>query len=134
MRVLVALFLVGHGLVHALYVGQARRHFEVEPGARWPAGSWALSRAWGDPATRWVVAIVFSLVAAAFAVAGIALLARAPWWAAIAGSAAVASAVVLVLAWDGRLRGVDVQGAYALLIDTVIVALALVVGWPRIDG
>lgn len=107
MRVLVALFLVGHGLVHAIDVGQARRLYRVEAGATWPDGSWALTRAWGDPTTGCLVAIVFSLVAAAFAVAGVALLARAPWWAPwwapITGVAAVASAIVLVVAWDGRL-------------------------------
>jgi len=69
MRVLAALFLVGHGWVHAIYVGQARRLFQVQPGASWPDGSWALSRVWGEPVARWLVAVVFALVAAAFAVA-----------------------------------------------------------------
>jgi hypothetical protein len=134
MRVLVALFLVGHGLVHAIYVGQARRLFEVQPGASWPDGSWALARVWGDPATRWLVAIVFALVAAAFAVAGAALLLPAPWWAPVATAAAVASAATLLLAWDGRLRDVGVQGAYALALDAAIVALAVLVRWPALDG
>lgn len=134
MRFLIALVLVGHGMVHAIYVGHARGLFQVEPGATWPDGSWALARVWGDPATRWMVAIVFSLVAAAFAVAAVALWARTPWWGPVAGSAAVASAAVLVLAWDGRLHGVGVQGAYALLIDAAIVVLASVIRWPAIDG
>jgi hypothetical protein len=120
--------------VHAIYVGQARRLYQVEAGATWPDGSWALSRVWGDTVTRWMVAVVFALVATAFAVAGVALLLRAPWWAPMATSAAVASAVVLVLAWNGGLRGVAVQGAYALPIDAAIVALALVLRWPPIDG
>jgi hypothetical protein len=134
MRVLVALFLVGHGLVHAIYVGQARRLFQVQPGASWPDASWALSRVWGDPATRWLVAILFAVVAAAFAVAGAALLLRAPWWAPVATSAAVASAATLLLAWDGRLRDVAVQGAYALALDAAIVALAVLFRWPSVDG
>lgn len=83
---------------------------------------------WGDPVTRWMVAVVFALVAAAFAVAGVALLARAPWWAPVATSAAVASAATLLLAWNGRLQDVGVQGAYALAIDAAIVVLAL---WVR---
>lgn len=134
MRVLVALFLVGHGLVHAIYVGHARRLFQVQPGATWPDGSWALSRLWGDPVTRWMVAVVFALAAAVFAVAGVALLARAPWWAPVATSAAVASAATLLLAWNGRLQDVGVQGAYALAIDAAIVVLALWVRWPSVDG
>ena len=135
MRILVALLLVGHGLVHAIYVGQARRLYQVQPGARWPDGSWALSRVWGDPATRWWVAVVFALVAAAFAVTGVALLLRAPWWAPMAAAAAAASAATLLLAWDGRLRDVGVQGAYALAIDAAILLLALVVRWPSsVDG
>ena len=49
MRLLVALVLVGHGLVHAIYVGHARRLYQVEPDATWPDGSWALARVWGEP-------------------------------------------------------------------------------------
>lgn len=134
MHVLFGLFLVGHGLVHAIYVGHARRFYEVQPGVGWPAGSWALSRTLVDPAARWFVAVVCSLVAAAFTVAAIALVLRQPWWAPLAGSAAAVSALALLLAWDGRLHDIAVQGAYAVVLDAVIVVLAVVVSWPRVDA
>ena len=49
MRLLIALVLVGHGMVHAIYVGHARRLYQVEPGATWPDGSWAVVPVWGEP-------------------------------------------------------------------------------------
>ncbi|TVQ64842.1 MAG: hypothetical protein EA379_00690 [Phycisphaerales bacterium] len=134
MQVPFGLFLVCHGLVHAIYVGHARRLFEVRSGVVWPDGSWALSRTLGDPAARWFVAVTFSLVAAAFTVAAIALVLRQPWWAPLAGSAAAVSALALLLAWDGRLHDSAVQGAYAVVLDVVIAVFAVVVSWPHIDA
>jgi hypothetical protein len=69
-----------------------------------------------------------------FTAAAVALLLRQPWWAPLAGSAAVAWAVALVLVWDGRLHDGAVQGAYAMLLDAAIAVVALVVSWPPIDG
>ena len=127
-------FLVAHGLVHGIYAGQARRLFEVAPGATWPDGSWALSRLLGDPVVRACVAGAFAAVAVAFAVAGVALVLRAPWWGPVAAAAAVVSAGVLLLAWDGRPRDLALQGAYALALDAAIVVLALLFRWAPVDG
>jgi len=132
MGIPVGLFLVAHGIVYGLYVGQAVRVFELKPGFTWPDGSWALAGLIGNPAVHSLVAVVFSAVAAAFAVSGVALIARQSWWAPLASTTAIAATVVLVLLWNGRLQGLDTQGAYAILINAGIVVSALLLHWPRV--
>jgi len=132
MAILFGLFLVAHGAVYAMYAAHAKRLFELKPGLTWPDGSWALSGLLGDPAVRSVVAVLFSLVAAGFVVSGIALMARQQWWGPLASVAAIVSTAALVLLWNGQLRGLDAQGAYAILINVGIVVCALVLHWPKV--
>ena len=132
MGIVVGAFLIAHGLVYGLYVGQALRLFELKPGFTWPDGSWALSGLIGSPAVRWVAAVLLSLVAAGFVVSGIALIARQSWWGPLAAVTAIVATVALVLLWNRRLRGLDAQGAYAILINAAIVVAALALHWPRV--
>jgi hypothetical protein len=130
--VLVGVFLIAHGIVYGLYVGQALRLFELKPGFTWPDGSWALSGVIGNPGVHSVAAVVLSLVAAGFAVSGIALIARQSWWGQLASVTAIVAIGALVLLWNGRLQGLDAQGAYAILINAAIVVAALALHWPRV--
>lgn len=132
MNFLFGLFLVAHGAVYGLYAAHAKRLFELKPGLTWPDGSWALSRLIGDPAVRSIVAVLFSLVALGFVVSGIALMARQTWWGLLASFAAIVSTAALLLLWNGQPRGLDAQGAYAILINGGIVASALVLHWPKV--
>ncbi len=130
--IVVGAFLIAHGVVYGLYVGQALRLFELKPGFTWPDGSWALSGLIGNPAMQAVTAILFSLLAAGFAVSGIALIAGQSWWGPLASVTAIVATVALVLLWDRRLRGLDTQGAYAILINAAIVVAALALHWPKV--
>ena len=132
MSIIVGAFLIAHGAVFGLYVGQALRVFELKPGFTWPDGSWALSGLVGDASVRSLVAVSFSLVAAAFAVSGIALIARLSWWGPLASVTAIIATVALVLIWNGRLQGLDAQGAYAILLNAGIVVAALALHWPNV--
>ena len=76
----------------------------------------------------------FSLMAAGFAVAGVALMFRQSWWQVLAAAAAVASTLLLVIAWDGRPRGAREQGLYGIVTNAGIVACALVLHWPTVAG
>ncbi len=132
MVILVGAFLIAHGVVYGLYVGQAFRLFELKPGFTWPDGSWALSGLIGNQGVHSVAAVLFSLVAAGFAVSGIALIARQSWWGPLASVTAIVATVALVLLWNGRLQGLDAQGAYAILINAAIVVAALALHWPKV--
>jgi len=134
MVIVCGLFLVAHGLVFALFAGQAARLFALRPGMRWPDASWALSGLIGDAAVRRLVTVLFSLVAVGFAVAGVALMFRQSWWQVVAAAVAVFSTLLLLIAWDGRLRGARDQGLYAVVINAGIVVCALVLHWPGVTG
>lgn len=133
MNIVFGVFLIAHGLVYGMYAAHAARLFELKPGMSWPDASWALSGMIGDSAVRWLVAVVFVLVALAFAVSGAALVFRQPWWATVASAAAVISTLMILLAWNGRLQGLSEQGLYAVVINIVVVVSALVLHWPKIS-
>ncbi len=132
MIILFGAILVAHGLVYGMYAAHAMRLFELKPGMTWPDSSWALSGLIGDSAVRWVVAMLFLLVAAGFVISGVALMFRQSWWQVLAVVAAAVSTLLIVLVWDGRLQGLSEQGLYAILINAVIVVSALVLHWPTI--
>jgi hypothetical protein len=125
-------FLIAHGLVYAMYIGQALRLFELRPGFTWPDGSWALSGLIGDSAVHSVAAVLLALSAAGFAVSGIALIARQSWWVTLASVTAIVATMALVLLWNGRMRELDAQGAFAILINVAIIVAALGFHWPRV--
>lgn len=130
MRFILGVFFVLHGLVHLLYFGQSRGLFELKPGMLWPEGSWALSGLLGDEATKSVASIACVVAALGFVAAGTALLFGQGWWRPAAVSAAALSSLVLVLLWNGRMQGLDGQGAIAVLINTAILVALLIVQWP----
>jgi hypothetical protein len=130
--ILVGAFLIAHGVVYGLYVGQALRLFELKPGFTWPDGSWAFSGLMENTGVHSLAAVSCSLVAAGFAVSGVALMAGQTWWGPLASVTAVVATVALVLLWNRRLQGLDAQGAYAILINTAIVVAALALHWPKV--
>ena len=132
MNILFGAFLVAHGLVYAMYVAHALRLFELKPGMTWPDASWALSGLIGDSAVRWLVAIMFVLVAVGFAVSGAALVFRQSWWQALAAVVAVIATLVILLVWNGRLQGLSEQGLFAIIINVVVIVCALVLHWPTV--
>lgn len=119
-----------HGLVHLLYVGQSGRLFELQPGLMWPDGSWAFSRLLGDNATRAVASACCALAALGFVLGGIGLLTRQAWWRPLVVGAAVFSASVLLLLWNGQMERLDDQGGIAVLINLAILTALLAFGWP----
>lgn len=132
-RIILGVFLVLHGLVHLLYLGQSARRFELQPGMTWPDGSWAFSRLLGDTRTRTLAGICCILATAGFAIAGVALLAGQSWWQVPAVASAVFSGVVYILSWNGRLQHLANQGIVALLINAAILVSVLVFCWPDSD-
>ena len=123
-----ASFIILHGLVHLLYVGQNQRLFELRPGMTWPDDSWAFSRLFGDRATRGLTSITFILVAIGFVSGGVGLIFNQSWWHPFVVGAAAVSSVMIILLWDGRPRKLDNQGGVGLLINLALLTLLLIVG------
>lgn len=131
LRIVMGIFMVLHGLVHLLYVGQSRRLFELQPGMVWPDGAWAFSGLLGEGATRWLASIAYGVVAIGFLGGGVGIVARQPWWRpTVVGSAAV-SMLMIVLLWDGKLQKLADQGLIAMLINAGILVAVLVLKWPE---
>ena len=129
-RIIVGVFLVLHGLVHLLYLGQSARFFELQPGMTWPAGSWAFSKFLGDKAARTLASILCVLAALGFVIGTAGLLASQSWWRAAVVVPAVLSAVLYILFWNGHLQHLDHQGGVGVLLDVAILIAVLVFRWP----
>ena len=132
-RVLFAIFLVLHGLVHLLYFGHSARYFELQPGLAWPDGAWAFSKVLGNESTRSLSGILLVLTALVFAASGVGLLARQVWWRPLAAGAATFSGLIYILLWDGSFQKMADKGLVGLLINLAILVLVLVLKWPGLE-
>jgi len=130
LRFIAGIFVVLHGLVHLLYLGQSQRLFELQPGMVWPDGSWAFSRLLGEESTRWLASASCVLAALGFVVGGAGILAGQAWWRPLVVGSAAFSTVMYVLFWDGALQSLDDKGAIGILINAAILVAVLVFRWP----
>ncbi|MBN2392514.1 MAG: hypothetical protein JXR84_17420 [Anaerolineae bacterium] len=131
LKIIVGVFMVLHGLVHLLYLGQRQRFFELQPGLVWPDGAWAFSRLLGDVTTRKLAGVLLVLAAMGFVAGGVGILAGQDWWRLLVVGAAVLSAVLYILMWNGYLQQLDDQGIIGILINVAILAAVLVLRWPK---
>lgn len=130
LKFIVAIFFVLHGLVHLLYCGQSQRAFELQPGMVWPDGAWAFSRVLGEANTRLLATVLLALAALGFVAAGVGLLASWAWWRPVVVVAAVVSALIFVLFWDGAWQALANKGLVAIVINAAILAAVLLFQWP----
>ena len=132
-RILFGIFIVLHGLVHILYIGQSARYFELQPGMIWPDGSWAFSRLLGDAAARNLASVFLTLTAIGFVAGGIGVFAKQAWWRPAILAAAIFSSVIYLLFWDGGWGHLDNKGGVGILISLAILAALLIFQWPNIE-
>jgi hypothetical protein len=125
------IFLVLHGLVHLLYVGQSARVFELKPGMLWPDGSWAFSRLLGDKAARTLASILLIVASLGLVAGAIGVLASQGWWRPVVVASAGLSSLVYILFWNGRRQDLAGQGLFAILINLAILLVVLVLRWPQ---
>lgn len=133
LKTLFGIFLVLHGLVHLLYVGQSVRLFELQEGMVWPDGAWALSRLVGNDATRTVAAIAGVIAAVVFVAGGVGLLMGQGWSRPVIVAAALFSSALYLLLWDGQFQALPDKGGVGILINAAIILILLVGNWPPID-
>ena len=131
--IILGVFIVLHGLVHLLYLGQSQRFFELQPGMVWPDGSWAFSGLLGNGPTRLLASICLAVTAVGFVVAGIGIFLRQAWWQPLVIGASIFSSVLYVLLWDGGWQNLDDKGGAGLLINVALLTAVLVFQWPQFD-
>jgi hypothetical protein len=132
LRFIFGAFIVLHGLVHLLYLGHSRRLFELQAGLLWPDGSWAFSSLVGDDTTRGLASMACALAAIGFVAGGVGLLVTQAWWRLVVAAAAVLSAVLYILFWDGELSKLHDKGGIGVLIDLAVLVVVLTPGWAAI--
>jgi len=120
MTIAAGVLIAMHGLVHAMYVGQALRWFELRDGMAWPAGARFLS-AIPDTALRVSAAITVGVSSLALVAGGIGIAMDAGWGPAVALVAAIAVSVAHLVLWDGDVKTFPDQGLYGIVINVVIV-------------
>lgn len=123
MHILAGIFLVLHGLVHLLYAGQSCRMIELRPGLTWPDGAWAFSKWLGARGARRLAAAALALAALGFAAGGLGIFLQQEWWRPVMAGAAVFSAVIFLLFWDGKFQHLDDKGGIGVLINLVILII-----------
>ena len=123
-------FIVLHGLVHLLYLGQSARRFELRPGLVWPDGSWAFSKLLGNKITRNLASISCAVAAIGFVASGGGILIGQTWWQPVVVATAAFSSVAFFLLWDGKLQRLNDQGAIGILINLAILVAVLAWQWP----
>ena len=131
LNLIIGIFLVLHGLVHLLYVGQSQRLFELQPGMAWPDGSWSFGMLLGDGGARMLASVFLALAALGFVAGGIGIFARQTWWRPAVVGAAAFSAVIYFLFWNGKPQRLDNQGGIGILINLAILAAVLVFKQPN---
>ena len=124
------IFLILHGLVHLLYLGQSRRVFELQPGMVWPDGSWAFSRLLGGESVRLVASAALLLAAIGFMAGGVGLLSGQAWWRPVVTGTALFSTALYVLFWDGGLLALADKGGVAVLINLALLVVLYLFHWP----
>jgi hypothetical protein len=130
MTIIFGIFMILHGMVHLLYAGQSARFFELRPGMLWPDGPWAFSSLMGNETSRLISTVLLGLVALGFLVGGLGLFLQQNWWRSAAIGAAVLSALVFILFWDGKLLALDDQGGIGVLISLALLGCVVLLKWP----
>jgi hypothetical protein len=125
-QILFKLFLIAHGLVHFLYLGQSQRKFELSPGMVWPDQSWLFSDRLGPAWIRRLASGASLLAGVGFVVGGLAALFQDSWWRIVVIAVAALSTLLYLLFWDGSARKLPDQGSIAVLIN---IAAIIFVFW-----
>ncbi len=133
-KILFAIFLILHGMVHLLYFGQSARYFELQPGMTWPDGSWMFSRFLGNETIRTLAGVLLVLAALGFVISGVGIFVKQTWWHTAVVVTATLSSLIFILFWNGGLQHLDNQGWIGILINLVILVVVLVFQWPDING
>jgi len=125
-KLAISIFMILHGLVHLLYVGQSQRVFELQSGMVWPDGSWTFSRIMGDETTRLVASVFLVLAAIGFVVSGAGLYFEQAWWRTAVAGVSVFSSIIYIVMWNGKMQHLDNQGAIGILINIALIVVAVV--------
>ena len=122
--ILFGVFLILHGLIHLLYVGQSARKFELKPELIWPDESWVFSRIMPIYRVRILTNFLLIIAASGFMISAIALFTRQNWFQISLLITGAFSTLVYLANWDAKFKGMDHQGFVGILINIAVILVA----------
>lgn len=122
MNIILGIFVILHGLVHAWYITLNQGWVEFQPEMGWTGQSWLLSDILNSGLARGLSTALYSLGGISFVIAGIGLLSKADWTRPWLTAASLISAVTILLFWDGSFDLLVQKGLLGLLINLGILA------------
>lgn len=126
LRWIIGLTVLAHGIGHVLFMPLLSEAMRLQSSGH----SWLLSAIAGDGPTRVIASTVGAAVVAAFVITAGGILLQTGWWRMVAVGAAVASAVLIVVMWDGL---VTAPATAALAFDVALLVALVVLHWPTAD-
>lgn len=118
--IIFGIFLILHGLVYFLYMGQSLRKFELHPGMVWPDGSWAFSKLISKTSIRIIAATICIISATSFIIGGADLILSEVIWKYPTTVAATLATLMHMLLWDGKMKRLMDKGILGVIINISI--------------
>jgi len=123
-------FIILHGLVHLWYVTLSQRWVAFQAEMGWTGKSWLFTNLLGDPTTRTLASVVYTLAALGFVAGGIGIYLQQEWLRPVLIGSAVFSSALIILFWDGSGEMLVQKGLLGLLINLAILTALLVFRLP----
>ncbi|MFB6197364.1 MAG: hypothetical protein ABEI52_03710 [Halobacteriaceae archaeon] len=121
LRLVAAVFLALHGLVHGWYVVLSQEWITVEDAMGWNGESWVLSGYLPQETILGIASVLYVVVAISFVIGGIGFYLESEWARTVLTVAAIISIAVIVAMWDGRFDQLVEKGAVGVLINVFII-------------
>lgn len=122
-RWIIALAVLGHGIGHVLFMPALSGAMRLESSGH----SWLLTGLVGDGLTRLLATVVGGALVVAFAAAAAGIAWQTAWWRPLVMAASIASAILVLVMWDGLPTG---PAGAAFIFDAAVLVALLVVHWP----
>lgn len=117
---ILGIFLILHGIVFYLYVGQSARLYELKPGLTWPDDALLIPKILNRRTVRKMGVIFCVIGGTGFIISGVAALFGVEWWQICTIVICIFTSIVIILLWNGSLQKLSEQGLVGLIINLLI--------------
>jgi hypothetical protein len=120
-NIIMSALLVAQGWAHIWYVILSQRLIEYKDEMGWTGESWILSSLLGEPVTRHVSTLGYSLSLIGFILGGASLYMGKGWARTIILVSAAVSSATIATFWDGELSMLKEKGLIGLMINLAVI-------------
>lgn len=131
MHIVLGIFCILHGFVHALYGGHSLGLYQMQEGMTWPEGAWLLSLVADGQSPRTLAAFGAFICTAGFVAAGIGLIGRLSWGQPATLTVGIFSTLYYLAMWNGRPEHLSNQGLVGVAINLLVIVVAFLILRPQ---